>query len=342
MRRSWLEVVGAWARAVPGPRWAVYVGSAAILALMLHVAAWADGTLPLGELRADAALNAALPPAFIWALEVLDRVALQSLARLRPALELGVGAEAALATLLVRTPAMLAAVVGLVGLAAGIASPLQDPDGWRLDASRPGPYFWATVVVSALTTPLALGLLTHIVHQLRVVDRLHRESVRVDLFDLDPLYAFASFTARVGALLFLFVIGITGLLSLTAGRFILTSAADQLLAVVMIGGAVACFIVPLLGLHDRIADEKRRRLNQAHATFAVVLDDVHARVERGELEGAGRLNDAIAAAGASVAAIARVSTWPWRPETLRGFISAVLLPIVLFLISEALRRTLAP
>ena len=104
--------------------------------------------------------------------------------------------------------------------------------------------------------------------------------------------------------------------------------------------AIACFIVPLLGLHDRIGDEKDRRLAEANVTLATALAEVHRRIAAGEIDAAGRLNDAVAAANAAVLAVSRVSTWPWRPETLRGFLSAVLLPIGLWLMFELLRRLL--
>jgi len=35
-----------------------------------------------------------------------------------------------------------------------------------------------------------------------------------------------------------------------------------------------------------------------------------------------------------------VSTWPWRSSTLRGFLTAVLLPLVVRGVQEAVTRTL--
>ncbi len=62
------------------------------------------------------------------------------------------------------------------------------------------------------------------------------------------------------------------------------------------------------------------------------------RVAGGDLEGAGRLGDALAAATAIADAASRIPTWPWRPETLRAFVSAVLLPIALWVAVTVLER----
>jgi len=34
--------------------------------------------------------------------------------------------------------------------------------------------------------------------------------------------------------------------------------------------------------------------------------------------------------------VAAISTWPWRPETLRGVVSALLVPLVIWLVTRVL------
>jgi hypothetical protein len=46
------------------------------------------------------------------------------------------------------------------------------------------------------------------------------------------------------------------------------------------------------------------------------------------------------AATSGIETINHFSTWPWRPETLRGFLSAVALPIVIWVITLYLGRAL--
>ena len=84
--------------------------------------------------------------------------------------------------------------------------------------------------------------------------------------------------------------------------------------------------------------EKDRRRAEANQTLDRVLSEVRDRVAAGEFAQVGSLNDAVAAATSGLNTINRISTWPWRPETLRGFLSAVVLPIVIWLITALLGR----
>jgi hypothetical protein len=47
-------------------------------------------------------------------------------------------------------------------------------------------------------------------------------------------------------------------------------------------------------------------------------------------------------AGNRVHHLARVPTWPWPPSTLRGFVIALVIPILIWLVQFGLQRSLAP
>ncbi len=338
MRVSWFDALLRRVHSLPGPPWVFVVVATLALALALHLADFVDRPDRF-HVRADLVVGAASPPIFVWLALALDRVARRSVARLRPALDPNGEPEAVITADLTRTPnthAWLALVIGAVG---GVASVLQAPENWGIDMADPGLAYLAALGLAVLTEVLLLGLLSHIVHQLRVVARVHR-GVRVDLFHLEPLYAFSILTAATGLALLALIIGLIVFLSLAIGTFLLVGTSDIAITVVIAALAVACFFVPLVGLHGRIADEKAARMADAQTTLATVLAAVRTRVADGDLDGAAKLKDAMLAADASVVAIARISTWPWRSETLRGFVSAVLLPVGLFLAYELLRRAL--
>jgi uncharacterized membrane protein len=348
MRKSWIDTLAGIVDSVPAPRWAVYTAVSLVIALVEHVAFWADDRVPFPDIEPSLVIGSALPAVILWSMQVLNGVALRALRNLRPALELSTADQDALAADLLRTPATTSMLLVPVGVLVGTASVLTSPEAWGLGET--GALSWAASIAIAIgTVVLTFGFLDHVVHQLRVVDRVHRRSVRVDLFNLEPLYAFSSLTSRTGIVLLaievLAIGGLTltsaGLVGLSAGGMVGLSSGDIVVTLVMFGVAIACFVVPLLGLHERIGEEKDRRLTEANGTLAQVLAEVQRRVAQGDMDGAGRLNDTVAAASAGLLAVSRVSTWPWRPETLRGFVSAVLLPIVLWLIFELLRRILS-
>jgi hypothetical protein len=277
------------------------------------------------------------PVVLLWSAQVLDGVAVRALAALSPALELDAAGIDALARELRRTPARWAFLALPVGAAAGIGSVLASPVGWELRPGDPAVTWALTVVVSCAGMFVAFGFGVHAVHQLRLVDAIHRGSVTIDLFRLEPLYAFAKLTSLTGITLIGIVVGGTVVASIVVPNFML--APTDVLAFLLVV-AIASFIVPLLGLHDRIEAEKDRRRAEAQTTLAAALAEVRRRIAAGDMDGAARVNDAVAAANTGVLVVSRVSTWPWRAETLRGFLSAVFLPIGLWLVITLLGRLL--
>jgi hypothetical protein len=65
-------------------------------------------------------------------------------------------------------------------------------------------------------------------------------------------------------------------------------------------------------------------------------------VEGRNLEGIDDLKKLIAALEIEEEALNNVSTWPWQPETVRYLMTALLLPLVLWLAQFFLQRVLAP
>jgi hypothetical protein len=240
---------------------------------------------------------------------------------------------------LARTPAGWALAAIPIGLIGGAGSVLGAPSGWELEPGDPAAAWILTLAIACAGFIVAFGFVVHVLHQLRLVDDINRRSVTIDLFHLEPLYAFARLTSLTGIVLIgIAVVGV-GVVSFIIPGFELATT-DFVTFAFLFLLAVACFIVPLLGLHGRIEDEKARRLVEAHGSLGAALAEVRRRVAGGDFEGAARLNDAVAATNAGVLAVSRVSTWPWRPDTLRGFVSAVFLPILLWLVITILGRLL--
>jgi len=51
------------------------------------------------------------------------------------------------------------------------------------------------------------------------------------------------------------------------------------------------------------------------------------------------LHDTMAGLEIEYSALTRIPTWPWQPETLRRFITALLLPVVVFILQFVLQRS---
>lgn len=336
---SWPEALLSGVARLPGPPWAAYAAAVVVLSVLGALGRWIVGIEPVGQVSWLNVLDGVFPPVFLAAMSWLNGIAEDAVDRLRPALVLGAVDGDDLRADIVRTPAGMAVLAVIVGFAFSAASVLTDPSGYGLPA-QPGTLVWIEAAFfSGLSTVLAFVFVTHVIHQLRIIDRVHRDAVQVDLFHLEPLYSFASLTARTGIVLVAITAFGVGALSLINGRLLGSgSVFDALTILGILAVAVASFSLPLLGLHGRISDERDRQRAAAASVVGRTITELQARSAAGDHEGVAAMNNAVAAATAAVGAISRISTWPWRPETLRGFTSAIGLPVVIWVITAVLSR----
>jgi len=172
----------------------------------------------------------------------------------------------------------------------------------------------------------------HIGRQLLLVARIHREALAIDPFDRGPVYAFSRLTAQAG-LVFLVVayysLTVNG--SFQAGNIV--SLASIGVAIVL---GVACFVVPLWGIHGRLDLEKDLLLREVDSRITRLGAEMYARIDAGEFDATKAITDALAGTVTLRERIARLPTWPWPPQVLSGFLSALLLPVIVFLVTRVL------
>jgi hypothetical protein len=63
---------------------------------------------------------------------------------------------------------------------------------------------------------------------------------------------------------------------------------------------------------------------------------MYARIDAGAFDSTKVINDSLGGLTALRDRIAHLPTWPWEPQLFRGFVSALLLPIVLFLLTRVI------
>ena len=84
---------------------------------------------------------------------------------------------------------------------------------------------------------------------------------------------------------------------------------------------------------ERLQGESAERLQG-------LLADLHRRVEARDTTGASEYKDLLDSALTERDLLAKLPTWPWQGETVRLVGTAVVLPIVIFLIQQVLGRLL--
>jgi uncharacterized membrane protein (UPF0136 family) len=198
----------------------------------------------------------------------------------------------------------------------------------------------------ALTIAIAAGLLTfftgsiiyyHTIRQLRLVSQTVAKVSTFNLFRLDPVYAFSRLTARTGVV-WILLVSITPMLFPSR----LNPIPMIVLSLFQIALALAAFVLPLWSVHKRLVTEKRSLLADISSRVEAASRRLHRHLDEDDLTRIGDVKDAFAALAAERDVVDKIPTWPWRAGTLGGILSALALPIVLFLIQRILQRWLAP
>lgn len=308
----------------------------ALFVLMTVVPAsllWATGAQPAGTIDSRLWVAALLAAYGVALKNVLDGTARRAFQEFLPAL----GAEqdtVELESALVSVPdrvAIPAVAIVEVLIAIGYFS---DPNEAAHILSRP--FVEQAIVLSTNWLSIAVTgvLLISVFRQLSAVSRLHRLAV-VDLFDPGPAHAFARLTSATA----IGVILGTGVVLADPA-----AASDTILfglqTGVMLLIAAAAFGLPLRGMHGRLASEKATLLRAVNGRIKLTTQRVHAHVDADEsLAGAG-LHDTLASLIAERELIAKLSPWPWTAGTIRGLGSALVVPIVVWVITRTLERYL--
>lgn len=164
----------------------------------------------------------------------------------------------------------------------------------------------------------------HSLRQLWLVNRTVKKVKQYNLFDLDPVYSFSRLTAWAG-------ISWVLMLTLNLWLFPVGAALDLMLFITVIQVALAAFILPLRFVNYHLTLEKQRLLAENQARIRSTLVQMHERIDENNLAGVSQVNQVIEGLNAERAILDKIPTLPWRTETLTGFLSATILPIILLI-----------
>ena len=176
----------------------------------------------------------------------------------------------------------------------------------------------------------------HSLRQLRLVNRTVKTVKRFNLFHLDPVYAFSRLTSRTGIswMVLLALTLLTFPLQLAKGLTLVILALQILLA-------VAAFTLPLRFVNYHLVSEKRRLHAEIDRRIELTAERLHRSVDADETGEASEFSNTLLGLNTERDIVAGIPTWPWRSGTLTGFISAIVLPIVLLLIQLGIEKWLS-
>jgi hypothetical protein len=162
---------------------------------------------------------------------------------------------------------------------------------------------------------------------------LYASVSEIDLFNLEPVYALSSHTAKTGVI---FLIMVYSNLLLAPRSIEIPTALVTTIAISVI--SFTAFVLPLRGINQRLVAKKKEVLREVNGRIKESFALLEERFDRRELGQVPELGKAIASLQHQKVFVEEIPTWPWQPGTVRGFISAMLLPILLWAIQQILGR----
>ncbi|NIS80713.1 MAG: hypothetical protein GTO14_11000 [Anaerolineales bacterium] len=336
---SWVNHIDAWVDRLPGSSWLYYLGVSLLVFLIQTAVLWGEGAFPNSTAHRVHGFMAGVLAFFLTLLHFLDRRARAALATLRPALMTSEQEYDELCYRLTTLPPRATFLAGLAGVVFSLLPEVISGEPYQLSSLNPFPLSANLLRLNYWLIWWIFGtFLYHTVHQLGLINRIYSKQTRVNLFRMKPLYAFANLSALTAG----------GLLVVLYGWLIVNpdvSLNDPIIIVLYLFFtflAVVTFIWPQLGIHHLQITEKDRLIDEANQRFEATIQELHQRVDNGRLEDITELNVTIATLEMELSTLKEIPTWPWQPETVRWLITALVLPLGLWLLQFILQRVMGP
>lgn len=320
---------------LPVPFWLTYLILFNLQSVINHVVSWVDGWVPAWSFNAILFLF----PLWQWGtlaiMTYLNTVAEASLASFRPLLNLD---DEAVGKIKFEFTTMPNYGVLLIGIVWSIVYVLLSYLAYKLFYVQYGlgiPMQAFIFLEGLICFATGGAIYYHSLRQLFLVHRTLKMTRTIDLFHLEPVYAFSRLTSQTGvSWIIMFV------LTLIIFPLRLVSQIVVIIWGIQLVLAVAAFVLPLRSVNHSLVVEKRRLLAEQQQRVESTLAHLHTHIDQNELSEVGQLNNALAGLNTERTILEKIPTWPWRTETLTGFLSAIGLPIILFLIQNILRKWL--
>lgn len=323
------RLVDAVARLPGWPPFA-YLGLGVAVVALLHGIAYADGSLPLGEVSPPLASFGTWGPLVLAAKAFTRRTASRSVDGFLPAFQ---GSDADLEALRFRLMSQPRLGTWLSGLGfIAFAAPATflneayvqttglytSTAALAVEAPLQGMYLW-------LTGAAGFGIL----HQLRTISEVYARWTRVDVLRPEPLYALSRLTSYSAIAVLLVQYNWIG-----GNPAMLRSSATLMNLLPWDLLALALFLWPLWGAHRMLADAKSGLEGELGLRIERAAAELRRAVDEGHGSRMGPLKDALLGLETVLRVVDRSSTWPWQPETPRLVVSAVLLPLGAWLLQQ--------
>jgi hypothetical protein len=339
---SWVDRLTDWIDKLRLPIWVFYLFMYAIAAIGLHVANWLNGVSAWGQPSVIQFYSSIWFPLVLYVIHDTDRLASAAVTRISPLVKRRAAELKELSYQISNMPATVVLIIyGLgLGLIGYIAA--QDPGFllYELPVGEVHPIAWGLALFFGVTSyAMAPVMVYHGIRQLGLIRKAYTLVDKVSIYHQQPLYAFSGLTMRT-AMYFFLMVYITYL-----GEYLYDSSASEAalnvaLSVILIPSSILIVIIPLLGIHRRLADAKLQAMenNSDHIEKTQVL--LHDAIDKKNYAKIKGVDGALASLYRVQDQLKTIATWPWPAGAFRNFLSAVLIPMILWLLQTLANRFL--
>jgi hypothetical protein len=319
----------------------VYLALITCIGFLQHLIPWLEGLLPWGQVEWRH-FNFLLPALIVFtAFSVVLTYSEKAMAKFRQALNVNEKEFALLSYQFLNLPAASGRII-TIAVAAVVALIYKTPIFQSVYPANllSGLSGALIFLVSWLGLSVVFAFFVFVLRQTRLVGQLYARVRNINLFNLGPLYTLSLLTSRVGTLFI--IVGTFSFLN----NFLLAEGDPQIqinifFGVINITLAAALFILPLLGIHQRLVAKKEELLSEAGERVRAAFDRLNKEQAAGKLKEIGNTRQLVDAVIREREYIQGVPTWPWNAGTLRTFLTTLLVPLTVWLVQQVVLRTVA-
>jgi hypothetical protein len=317
---------------VPSPAF-YFIGWIAFYTI-LTLLRWNDQVYPAGSLDISDLVMAATGIFFIALVQYLDQWAGKKLRLFRNSMAATEQEFDTLVYQLSTLPAGPTLLASLITLGFGASTFLLSPDSYGFLNLNFSSLSGGLQLINFLFSWFVFGALSyHAYRQLRLGSQALSKYIPINLFNLDPIYAFAGLTLRtaLGWLIMAYAWALT-----TPHLFGNVIIIGTILFMQFV--AILTFVLPLLNAHTRIVNKKDEFLHEIGGRLEVIIDKMSKSTDALEKEDLIQLRETLTTLTMAEDRLRKLPTWPWRAGTANSLVSAILIPNAIWFFQIILER----
>ena len=332
---SWIDRFTNWIGKLPIHPLTIYFSLGFVLILVQIVFLWLEDGLYAEVLLPVIIFNGLAIPFLLALIHFLDNQAVTALKSMKSALEITEEEFYNYEYQLSNMPTIPWLISGLAMMFITILIERISVTPIRYTALEQLPIFAVVYHIIDKSSAFLFGVfIYHTIRQLRLVNTINTNYIRINLFYLEPSQSFSKLTASTAVGL---VVGIYGWMLINPD--LLTNLLFLGFAVSITILAIVVFVWPLLGVHRLMESEKDKMLHKINLRFESVFLKFDQPFNEDDDSSLEKIYWTISSLEIQHKRINSIPTWPWKPETARLVLTAVAIPLILavlrFLVEQA-------